>query len=216
MFGSLVHQTIEDVHKAFLRGETFDETHIDNWFNLNYALLSLAMKAYLDPNRKIAALNQVKRYVERNQGAFSKIVAAEYDVSIPTENFILHGVIDLLRGEGDTVEIIDFKTDKKPDVNDSEDMARVANYRRQLEAYSHIVEEKFGKRVSKMHLYYTRTEDASPYISWDFDSERVKNTLVKFGETVARIEGHQFSNEKVVKCQRLCDGCDMRFYCNYK
>ena len=216
MFGSLVHQTIEDVHKAFLRGETFDETHIDNWFNLNYASLSLAMKAYLDPNRKIAALNQVKRYVERNQGAFSKIVAAEYDVSIPTENFILHGVIDLLRGEGDTVEIIDFKTDKKPDVNDSEDMARVANYRRQLEAYSHIVEEKFGKRVSKMHLYYTRTEDASPYVSWDFDSERVKNTLVKFGETVARIESHQFSNDKVVKCQRLCDGCDMRFYCNYK
>jgi DNA helicase-2/ATP-dependent DNA helicase PcrA len=174
------------------------------------------MKAYLDPNSKIAALNQVKRYVERNQGAFSKIVAAEYDVSIPTENFILHGVIDLLRGEGDTVEIIDFKTDKKPDVNDSEDMARVANYRRQLEAYSHIVEEKFGKRVSKMHLYYTRTEDASPYVSWDFDSERVKNTLVKFGETVARIESHQFSNDKVVKCQRLCDGCDMRFYCNYK
>ena len=51
---------------------------------------------------------------------------------------------------------------------------------------------------------------------WDFDSRRVEGTLKKFGETVARIENHQFSNAKVVKCARLCDGCDMRFYCNYK
>ena len=216
MFGSLVHQTIEDVHKSFLRGETFDEERINGWFNLNYASLSLAMKAYLDPNRKNAALEQVKRYVERNRAAFNNILAAEYDVSIPTETFILHGVIDLLRGEGDSVEIVDFKTDKKPDVNNTEDMARVANYRRQLEVYSRIVEEKFGRRVSKMHLYYTRTEGESPYVTWDFDSRRVEGTLKKFGETVARIESHQFSNAKVVKCARLCDGCDMRFYCNYK
>jgi DNA helicase-2/ATP-dependent DNA helicase PcrA len=216
MFGSLVHQTIEDVHKSFLRGETFDEERINGWFNLNYASLSLAMKAYLDPNRKNAALEQVKRYVERNRAAFNNILAAEYDVSIPTETFILHGVIDLLRGEGDSVEIVDFKTDKKPDVNNREDMARVANYRRQLEVYSRIVEEKFGRRVSKMHLYYTRTEGESPYVTWDFNPERVEGTLRKFGETVARIESHQFSNAKVVKCARLCDGCDMRFYCNYK
>ncbi len=216
MFGSLVHQTIEDVHKSFLRGETFDEERINGWFNLNYASLSLAMKAYLDPNRKNAALEQVKRYVERNRAAFNNILAAEYDVSIPTETFILHGVIDLLRGEGDSVEIVDFKTDKKPDVNNREDMARVANYRRQLEVYSRIVEEKFGKSVSKMHLYYTRAEGESPYVTWDFDSRCVEGTLKKFSETVARIESHQFSNAKVVKCARLCDGCDMRFYCNYK
>ena len=137
-------------------------------------------------------------------------------MSIPTETFILHGVIDLLRGVGETVEIVDFKTDKKPDVNNADDMARVANYRRQLEVYSHIVEEKFGKRVSRMHLYYTRTEGESPYVTWDFDSRRVTGTLKKFEETVAKIENHKFSNAKVVKCARLCDGCDMRFYCNYK
>ena len=111
------------------------------------------MKSYLDPNRRAVALAHVTRYVERSRGTFANILAAEYDVSIPTESFILHGVIDLLRGEGDTVEIVDFKTDKKPDVNNLEDMVRSENYRRQLEVYSHIVEEKFGKKVSKMHLY---------------------------------------------------------------
>lgn len=218
MFGSLVHETIEDVHKSFLRGEKFDDddAKIESWFGANYASLSLAMKSYLDPNRKNAALEQVKRYVDRNRRAFKNVLAAEFDVSIPTETFILHGVIDLLRGEGDTVEIVDFKTDKKPDVNNSDDMARVANYHRQLEVYSHIVEEKYGKRVSKMHLYYTRVENESPYVSWDFNPERVQGTLRKFGDTVAKIEQHKFSNAKVVKCERLCDGCDMRFYCRYK
>ena len=95
-------------------------------------------------------------------------------------------------------------------------MARVANYRRQLEVYSRIVERKFGRRVSKMHLYYTRTEGESPYVTWDFDPRRVAGTLREIGETVAKIEGHKFSNAGVVKCKRLCDGCDMRFYCHYK
>mgnify|MGYP003315274405 CR=1 FL=1 len=216
MFGTLVHETIEDVHKCFLRGEDFNEAKIEDWFGMNYASLSLAMKAYLDPNRKRAALEHVKRYVERNRGEFANILAAEYDVSLPTDKFILHGVIDLLRGEGDTVEIVDFKTDKKPDVNNADDMKRVANYRRQLEVYSHIIEEKLGKRVSKMHLYYTRVEGENPYVSWDFNPATVDGTLRKFGETVARIENHRFSNEKVIKCERLCDGCDMRFYCHYK
>ena len=216
MFGSLVHQTIEDVHKAFLRGEGFDNGRIEEWFNLNYASLSLAMKAYLDPTRRNAALEHVRRYVDRNRAAFQNILAAEYDVSIPAEGFILHGVIDLLRGKGDTVEIVDFKTDRKPDVNSREEMARVANYRRQLEVYSHIVEEKFGKRVSKMHLYFTRTEGENPYVTWDFDPGQVAGTLRKIGETVARIERHDFSNAHVVKCERLCDGCDMRFFCHYK
>lgn len=216
MFGSLVHQTIEDVHKAHLRGESFDQAKIEQWFNLNYAVLSRAMKAYLDPNRRAVALAHVTRYVERGRGTFANIVAAEYDVSIPTETFILHGVIDLLRGEGDTVELVDFKTDRKPDVNNLEDMVRAENYRRQLEIYSHIVEAKSGKKVSKMHLYYTRAEDETPYVTWDYDRNRVAGTLQSFGRTVAKIERHQFSNAKVKKCARLCDGCDMRFYCGCK
>ena len=53
-------------------------------------------------------------------------------------------------------------------------------------------------------------------VSWDFNPERIEGTLKKFGETVKNIESHRFSNKGVVKCERLCNGCDMRFYCNYK
>ncbi|MDY3228291.1 MAG: ATP-dependent DNA helicase [Kiritimatiellia bacterium] len=216
MFGSLVHQTIEDIHKTCLRGETVSEAQIESWFASNYTSLSLAMKTYLDETRRESALKQVKQYFERNSGAFGALVAAEYDVSIPTETYILRGVIDLVRGEGDTVEIIDFKTDKKPNVNSAEDRSRIQNYHRQLEVYAHIVEEKFGKKVSKLHLYYTRAENESPYVSWDYSTASVQKTLRGFDETVAKIESYKFSNKNVKMCKATCDNCDLRYFCHFK
>ena len=216
MFGSLVHQTIEDVHKCSLRGETVTDEKIDGWFNANYNSLSLAMKAYLDEVRRDAALAQVKRYFERNVKAFGNLVAAEYDVSIPAKGYILRGVIDLVRGEGDTVEIVDFKTDRKPDVNRPEDLKRIGNYHRQLEVYAHIVEKKFGKKVSRMHLYYTRADSESPYISWNYAQQSVTKTMQTFDEIVEKIEARKFSNDGVRKCAQLCDNCDLRQYCHFK
>ena len=216
MFGSLVHQTIEDIHKTCLRGESVSEAQIENWFASNYTSLSLAMKTYLDETRRKSALAQVKRYFERNSGAFGALVAAEYDVSIPTETYILRGVIDLVRGEGDTVEIIDFKTDRKPNVNSAEDRQRIQNYHRQLEVYAHIVEEKFGKKVSKLHLYYTRAENESSYVSWDYSTVSVQKTLRAFDETVGKIESYKFSNKGVKMCKATCDNCDLRYFCHFK
>ena len=216
MFGSLVHQTIEDIHKTCLRGESVSEAQIESWFASNYTSLSLAMKTYLDETRRESALKQVKRYFERNSGAFGALVAAEYDVSIPTETYILRGVIDLVRGEGDTVEIVDFKTDRKPNVNSAEDRQRIQNYHRQLEVYAHIVEEKFGKKVSKLHLYYTRAENESPYVSWDYSTVSVQKTLRSFDETVGKIESYKFSNKVVKMCKATCDNCDLRYFCHFK
>ena len=216
MFGSLVHQTIEDIHKTCLRGESVSEAQIESWFASNYTSLSLAMKTYLDETRRESALKQVKQYFERNSGAFGALVAAEYDVSIPTETYILRGVIDLVRGEGDTVEIVDFKTDRKPNVNSAEDRQRIQNYHRQLEVYAHIVEEKFGKKVSKLHLYYTRAENESPYVSWDYSTVSVQKTLLSFDETVGKIESYKFSNKGVKMCKATCDNCDLRYFCHYK
>ena len=216
MFGSLVHQTIEDIHKTCLRGETVSEAQIESWFASNYTSLSLAMKTYLDETRRESALKQVKQYFERNSGAFGALVAAEYDVSIPTETYILRGVIDLVRGEGDTVEIVDFKTDRKPNVNSAEDRSRIQNYHRQLEVYAHIVEEKFGKKVSKLHLYYTRAENESPYVSWDYSTVSVQKTLLSFDETVGKIESYKFSNKGVKMCKATCDNCDLRYFCHFK
>lgn len=118
LFGTLVHQTIEDIHRAVLRGEQSEVTqsNIKLWFENNYANLSKKEHAYLAENTQSAALKQVIRYADKQTGDWSKVMDAEVEVSYVEPDYILSGKIDLIRGDGNTVEIIDFKSEKKPDM----------------------------------------------------------------------------------------------------
>src|SRR5690606_31305291 len=59
IFGTVVHQTIEDIHKAAIRGEESKITsdNIENWFNSNYHNLVKKERVYLAPQTQKAALN---------------------------------------------------------------------------------------------------------------------------------------------------------------
>ena len=67
LFGTLVHETIEDVHRAALRNETekITKDNITSWFDSNYISLIKTEHGYLAEGQRKAALNQVLRYVER-------------------------------------------------------------------------------------------------------------------------------------------------------
>ena len=110
--GTLLHQTIEDIHKAVLRGETdsLTDEKITSWYDTNYHLLVKQQRTYLHKGQQIALLRQVLNYRDRNSHRWDQIVEAEVDVSLVKEDYILKGTIDLIRGENNTVEIVDFKS----------------------------------------------------------------------------------------------------------
>lgn len=210
VFGTLVHQTIEDIHKESMKSgfKTISDQTIEQWFNTNYNLLVLKENAYLDKKVLQAALNQVKTYYKRNQIKLSEIVAAEVDVSVLRNNYILKGVIDLIQGKDDTVEIVDFKATKKPKDMDNQ---RLLSYKRQLEVYAHLVEEKYNTKVSKMHLYYTGETDSEPKITFNKQQSHIDSTLNEFDKIVNKIESKNFDVEQ--KPLDLCKECDFRYYC---
>jgi DNA helicase-2/ATP-dependent DNA helicase PcrA len=214
LFGSLVHQTIEDIHKSVLRGEEHVVTPeaIQGWFSTNYALLSKKERVYLAPSSQQAALNQVLRYYEREKGRWDRIKEAEVEISLVKDHYILKGNVDLIRGQHDTVEIVDFKSEKKPNLE--KDRERLKRYQRQLEVYAHLVEERTGQKVSRMHLYYTGEEGGNPYVSFSKDDRAIGKTIARFDEIVARIEGRDFRIPE--RPTRLCTDCDMRAYCDNK
>ena len=120
----------------------------------------------------------------------------------------------MITGENNTVELVDFKSEKKPDINNPVDREKIDRYRRQLEVYAHIVEERTGHTVSKTHLYYTSEESGNPYISFPKDEKAIEKTIATFDATVHRIEQKDFAiSERPVK---LCRECDMRLYCDAK
>lgn len=212
IFGTLVHQTIEDIHKAALKGQEhlIIETNIDDWFNTNYQNLSKRERVYLAPQTQQAALKQVKSYVEKQEGEWSHIKEAEVDVSLVKDKYILKGTIDLVKGEGDTVELVDFKSEKKPDlVKEVESLNR---YKKQLEVYAHLVEERTGYEVSKMHLYYTGEQNSNPYVTFNKNKSVINDTIKSFDIIVDRIENHDYTIKERPK--KHCGNCDMRFYCD--
>lgn len=214
LFGTLVHQTIEDIHKTVLRGEeaTLTRDGIETWFSANYALLSKKERVYLAPSSQQAALLHVMRYYERENGNWDRIKEAEVEISLVKDHYILKGSVDLIRGEHDTVEIIDFKSEKKPDME--KDRSRIQQYQHQLEVYAHLVEERTGHKVSRMHLYYTGEDGGNPYVSFTKDNRAIGKTIAQFDDIVARIERQDY--QIAARPAKLCQNCDMRAYCDNK
>lgn len=211
LFGMVVHQTIEDIHRAALRHEEHLITpeNIEGWFDANYTSLSRSEHTYLAEAQKKAALKQVQRYAEGQAQTWSTVKEAEVDVSLVKPDYIIEGKIDLIRGQGDTVELVDFKSEKKPDL--VKDAQRVEQYRRQLQVYAHLVEERTGQKVSKMHLYYTGEENGSPFISFPYQKTAVDATIQAFDDTVHKILKKDFSCKATSR--DICKDCDFRFYC---
>lgn len=211
IFGKLVHETIEDVHRAALRKEvdTITTDNIKKWFDTNYDSISKIEHTYLAEPQREAAFKQVLRYVDRQHGDWSLIQQAEVDVSLVKPNYIIEGKIDLVKGENGTVEIVDFKSEKKPDLIKQKE--RLEQYRRQLHIYAYLIEERTGQKVSKMHLYYTGEENGVPTITYPYTKSAIEGTLYSFDETVHKImqkDYHKCSNDI-----KVCSNCDFRFYC---
>ena len=214
LFGTLVHETIEDIHRAALRHEeqTITEENVSRWFDSNYVSLAKTEHTYLAGPQREAALKQVLRYIERQHGDWSQIQQAEVDVSLVKPDYIIEGKVDLIRGEGDSVEIVDFKSQRKPDmVKDREQLER---YRRQLHIYAHLVEKRTGQKVSKMHIYYTGEDSGVPTITYPYTKSAVEGTMSVFDETVKKIMKKDF--RRCADDPKVCNACDFRFYCRRK
>lgn len=211
MFGKLVHETIEDIHKAALRGESdlITKDNIQSWFDVNYDALSKAEHSYLSKPQRDVALRQVINYADRQKGKWSVIKEAEVDVSLVRPEYIIEGKIDLIKGDNDTVEIVDFKSEHKPDI--FSDRERLEKYRRQLHIYAYLVEQRTGHKVSKMHLYYTAEDSGNPMISFPYTKTAIDGTISSFDDTVHHILKKDF--KKCATESKTCRNCDFRFYC---
>ena len=212
MFGTLVHETIEDIHRAAIRGEVDKITNdnIATWFESNYNSLVKSEHTYLAEPQRNAALSQVERYAERMDGKWASVQQAEVDVSLVKEDYIIDGKIDLVKGVDGTVEIVDFKSERKPDMVKMRE--RLEHYRRQLQIYAYLIEQRTGQKVSKMHLYYTGEENGNPIITYPYTRTAIEGTVAAFDDTVHKILRKDFKH----RCDdaKTCKNCDFRYYCN--
>ncbi|PLR19534.1 ATP-dependent helicase [Pantoea endophytica] len=214
LFGTLIHETLEDIHKIALRDEGFKITkdNVKIWLMDNYQNLANRERMYLGESTLGAALNHVMRYVERKNDDWSDIKETEVDISLVKSHYILTGSVDLIKGADGTVELVDFKSERKPDME--RDKERIQHHKRQLEIYAHLVEERYGYQVSKMHLYFTGETNGLPNISFNKTSGTIDKTVAEFDRIVGRIESKDFSLKS--RPDKTCVDCSARAYCDRK
>jgi DNA helicase-2/ATP-dependent DNA helicase PcrA len=211
LFGTLVHQTIEDIHRKFLtgKGPDVDEAFIEERFEFNYKMLQLKeVRSMADPQKK-AALQNVVHYWKNNKQILDSIQGAEIDVSLEKDSYVLKGSIDLIADENGELEILDFKTGKVPE--GETDMLR--SYYLQLCIYAHIFEQRHGKTPSRLVLYWTgEFNREKARMVFPYKKEDVDGAIEHFETVVKQIQARNYDVEHAPS-KEVCNECDFRSYC---
>ena len=222
LFGKLIHQTIEDMHKYAKSNGTQDpnEDMIKGWLEKNCD--SLSKLQGIDFNNKLpAAKEQVMNYynyVCKHYGKkvpkykWHNITDAEKNVSLPMsvngKDYIMKGTIDMVREYHDYYVIFDIKSGKKND-------ALIEKYKRQLRVYAHMLSNIAQEKNMNMILFFTGEtgKNAQPQIILKYDDEKdnIKEEIHIFSETVGKIMDNKFDQE--AQNPNTCTACDLRFFC---
>lgn len=210
-FGLLVHQTIEDIHRIALDGklDTLDEPRVRDLFERTFRFLAMSDVRPIGDAARDAALSQVMNYFRQNRDEMRRVIQTEVDVSLEKDGYILTGKVDLLMGGDGKLELLDFKTSPRP--KDSPEL--IAAYERQLCTYAHILEQRHGKRVDRLLLYWTSEplkKDALMVLP--YDPNRVEEAGRHFDHTVRRIQAKEFAVKDPPEAA-ICKECDLRMLC---
>ncbi|MEF3169231.1 MAG: ATP-dependent helicase [Deltaproteobacteria bacterium] len=210
-FGQLVHQTIEEIHRVVLDGklETLTQSCIRELFERTFRFLTLSDVRPIGDPAKESAFTQVLNYFRQNRDEMRRVIQTEVDVSLEKDGYILTGKVDLLLGHDGKLELLDFKTSPRPKENPN----LIAAYERQLCIYAYILEQRHGRHVDRLLLYWTsepRKQDALMVLP--YDPRRVEEAGRHFDETVRRIQAREFA-VTVPPEPGICKECDLRMLC---
>lgn len=210
-FGQLVHQSIEAIHREALDGRlpALDEKRIRGLFEDNFRFLSLSDRRPISGPAKEGAFRQVMNYFRQNRDEMDRIIETEVDVSVEKDGYILSGKVDLLMGGDGKLELLDFKASPRPRGNPD----LIEAYERQLCTYAHIVEQRRGRQVDRLLLYWTseeRKQDA--LMALPYNPERVEEAGRHFDATVRRIQAGEFAVASPPEAG-ICQECDLRRLC---
>jgi DNA helicase-2/ATP-dependent DNA helicase PcrA len=212
-FGTLVHQTIEDIHKRAVekKFEEISEDKIRNhWFESNYQSLMLAGMRPLARDRKEAALRHVLNYYHQNKASLHRVIETEVDVSVEKPTYILKGKIDLILGEDGKLEVLDFKSQRRP----SKDDLILDRYYKQLCVYAHILRERYGRNPERLYIYWTGEKLRKKALQeFPVSEAAINSSGAHFDEVVSKIQVQNFE-VKNPPASSTCKECDFRTYCD--
>lgn len=210
-FGLLVHQTIEDVHRMVLAGRLAEVTEemIGELLEFNFKHLAKKDVRPIGKEAKASALRQVINYVDNYHSQLERVIETEVDVSLEKGDYILAGSVDLLMGDDGALEILDFKSSKRPPAGHPS----LGTYYQQLCIYAHILEKRLNRKPDRLLLYWTAEADLSQALmEFPYNAAEVSGAIKHFDSVVQKIQALDF-DVKVVPEKSTCKECDFKNFC---
>lgn len=245
-YGMVVHQVLDKLHlhyQGLLDESTKEEipTREDVEMYFNYVDESLRARGIraINNNLRQTALSVIKIFNDlEGPKLYPNVIDTECDLQSDQGNFILHGVVDLLKENSsakgtnyyDKVEVWDYKGSQFPDKNNKYGKDKLNRYIFQMLVYAYLYKLKNGKYPLKGKLYFMnelfgkegiKKTPAEAIYEINFDetdiAHKIEQALGNFSDTVAEIESHaEYDNWEAPEEKpdsETCDICDLRWNC---
>lgn len=211
LFGQLVHQTIEHLHRQVLadsRG-TLDEERVQKIFDKMSLRLQHTSTRPISAEERERAKQHVLNYYQQNQRAMRAIHSAEFPVQIDREAYVLRGKVDLLVKGEQGLEVIDFKTQRRP----AEDAEYLTFYQQQLQLYAYALQKHLGQSPQRLWLYWTAEERrADALMEVSCDQGEIEQVVASVDRLAEKIQQKHF-DVKTPPAPTVCQTCDIRRFC---
>ena len=245
-YGTIIHQVLDKLHMHYLgllnpqtKGQIPSDNDVDLYFNqVKDSLRARGIKA-INPDLEDNAQRVLKKFnAVEGANLYPNVVDTECSLQIDRGNYILHGIVDVLKDVSigrnirnyDPVEIWDYKGSKFPNINKEEGRRKLERYTFQMLSYAELYKLQKGKYPLKGILYFMNELDIDPepnrrptqaVYEIDFRNplniQQIELAMNSFSETVAEIEQCKENDEWNFPEQKpdneTCDICDLRWNC---
>jgi len=196
-FGANVHRALEAIHQRVLVGYIPTEEDLpvivaETWISSGRA------RPEREAEYRVAAVNQLRRYLREHGDSLSRVLQAETSFSFPlADHQMLLGKIDLLRHADDDggVEVVDFKTSGAAPVE-------VEQIDLQLDLYALGTEESLGQRVARQTVHFLGDGQV---LTWEWSPGRETAARARLTGVLDQIARQEFSPQRsyCARCQEF-------------
>lgn len=245
-FGTIIHQVLDKLHMHYSGllspntiGQAPSDDDVDLYFNqVEESLRARGIRA-INPDVRATALKVLKIF-NRIEGPnlYPNVVDTECSLQTDQGNYILHGVVDVLKDVSigrairnyDPVEIWDYKGSKFPNISRQDGQRKLKRYTFQMLAYAELYRLKKGKYPLKGVLYFMNELNTNPepntrptqaVYEIDFRNplniRNINQAMNSFSQVVSDIEQckqhDRWDSPQQMPDKETCDICDLRWNC---
>jgi DNA helicase-2/ATP-dependent DNA helicase PcrA len=203
-FGDTIHRTLQQFYQEYIDDHTLDLARMISIFNELWAPIGYTSQAH---EKKMKAEGELllKKYFNQLHNNHVSIMGLEklFKIRVNEDTFLTGKIdrVDNLSNGG--IEIIDYKTGKKPDEKELQKSLQLSIY-----ALAAMDKGLYHKELEKVTLTFYYLQDASK-----ISMQRTPEDIAKVKEEVEKTVANIRKNEFLPRVGPWCNYCPFRMIC---